>query len=1708
MRVDKGTALLRFLKDSATLRRKRIPSYGPGDKVVWFSDIPKDRAECRSPFLADGPGEFADIWLEVRKTRTPTRPPLPAAIADWVRPDDLEQAEKEPELLQEITVVVQRERPDPDDPSEHPRTIRESVPELQRLQGHPEVEDAWLEYLVNRWEPWAKEMLRWQEVHRVYEDIDFMRRRIEESEERYEMFLAVGLLQWRDSAGVAIKRHLLTAPAEVELDAARGILTVAPAASFEGLRIELDMLELHDQPRLDQGSLDEQLDEIDAQAWVRAKVGSVLRGIANQTNPNSQVDEDTLDAGASVDDVLRVRFAPALVLRERRPTALEEVLRRLIDSAGGNFDGGTTGPWERFLAEGEADGRSPGDPPSSSHSSADTSDRVLFPLPTNGEQRQIIDRIRARPYVVVKGPPGTGKSLTIANLICHCLARGERILVTAHAPKALNVLRDLLPEEVQALCVTALGSSRDDHRLLEEGVRGILRRQNEWRGESWSQARLRELENALDEIQRKLAETDRQLLECREAEVHSHTLQGGYAGTAARIGEHLEQQREHFGWFPVPLDGQPPCPLSPSELALLAEVHATLTPERLHDLALDLGDQALLLAPDEFRRVVEELVAAERAAARFARTGGRENVASLDDATKEALDSTAAWLRSADEVLIRADRVLGQAAQETFRDLLTGRIDRWSELLADLSSLLEAHESARDLLGAARVDIPTDFPLEQLRSDVERRLQHLRSGGRRGGRLFAPRVIKETRHVEERCAVEATPPKEPEQLERLLSFLRLRDCLEKFKASWSADLAIDPADPARSFAAAKEHVSELRRLVALFNEPLEGCLPCVPVVRRHLLAETSEREAWNEAIEAEAAARRLRTARGRLDELHSAVQRTLDGGRAHACLGQLAKAGEGRDPIAWREAWKEREEILAARERYSQYEKILNRIDEACAPLAALLRDTQADPSWKSRLHDLDRGWAWAAAKGWLNRVSDSTAYRDLQRSAHRIQDATENKTEELVALLAWRAFFARLDDSTVQNLNAWTRALDRVGKGTGKYAFRHRRTARRYLMACIPKIPAWVMPLHKVWETIDAEVGLFDTVIVDEASQAGVDALILLLLCKRVIVVGDEKQNSPEAVGVLEDDIARLARQHLNGFRFRDEFRPDASLFDHAERAFGNVVSLQEHFRCVPEIIRFSNDLCYSDAPLIPLRQAPPNRLPPLVAQQVAGGRCEGDGQRILNRAEAQAIVDAIRKCVEDPAYEGKTIGVIALQGHAQAELVGRLLAEALEPRVLQERKLRCGVPATFQGDQRDIVFLSLVTSPERQSRALTGLADQRRFNVAMSRARDQVWLFHSVQQHDLSPHCLRLRLLRFFQSPGGSRAEAVHNERERLLAEHRRFPRRLGEQPEPYGSWFEVDVALELLNRGYSIRPQYEVAGKRIDLMVEGVDARLAVECDGDAWHGPEEYESDMARQRQLERGTNLTFIRVRESEFYSDRATAVADIVTACKELGIRVGAEDEAALGNQLSEEETHTLEAATETTGVPRHSSEVDEESEDQPLAAEHGPFSGYSPALSFPDPRDASPTNLKAPLRHIIERDGPLTRASVYRLYVEGSPHLQRAGKVVRQAVNRALGAMLRSGEILQEDELGDSSPESLVVRLAETPRVRERPAGRRDLLEIPSSELLLVLNRSAASTAVAGDDDAVSRRLLDHYGYNRLTAIRRQHLGRILDLRRRKERE
>lgn|GEM_PF-1208196 len=78
---------------------------------------------------------------------------------------------------------------------------------------------------------------------------------------------------------------------------------------------------------------------------------------------------------------------------------------------------------------------------------------LFFPLPYNHEQITIVEQLERSSGVAVQGPPGTGKTHTIANIVCHYLATGRKVLVTAKGEQALEVLQSKIPEEVQPLTV-------------------------------------------------------------------------------------------------------------------------------------------------------------------------------------------------------------------------------------------------------------------------------------------------------------------------------------------------------------------------------------------------------------------------------------------------------------------------------------------------------------------------------------------------------------------------------------------------------------------------------------------------------------------------------------------------------------------------------------------------------------------------------------------------------------------------------------------------------------------------------------------------------------------------------------------------------------------------------------------------------------------------------------------------------------------------------------------------------------------------------------------------------------------------------------------------------------------------------------------------------------------------------------------------------
>jgi very-short-patch-repair endonuclease/transcription elongation GreA/GreB family factor len=495
---------------------------------------------------------------------------------------------------------------------------------------------------------------------------------------------------------------------------------------------------------------------------------------------------------------------------------------------------------------------------------------------------------------------------------------------------------------------------------------------------------------------------------------------------------------------------------------------------------------------------------------------------------------------------------------------------------------------------------------------------------------------------------------------------------------------------------------------------------------------------------------------------------------------------------------------------------------------------------------------------------------RALAQERLELDREIANQFERLVRERTFYALAQSMTGPVRAALMMFATALRKIGKGTGVGAQRHRRDAQQAMAACYAGVPCWIMPSWRVAEQLPGELGTFDLVIMDEASQSDIREVTALLRGKKVLIVGDDKQVSPTAAFIENAKIDRLERTFLTKQPFKTLLLPGASLYDLAKVMFPDkFIMLREHFRCVEPIIRFSTQFYTED--LIPLRiPTVHERLdPPLVDIYVPDGRRTGDK---MNLREAEVIVSEIKRIIDTPALARiagadawRSIGVISLIGSKQSALISRMLLDLIGEELILRHRIACGDSAIFQGNERDIMFLSMVADPTSKQ-AQTAMHFEQRFNVALSRARDQLYLVRSVREEELNPNDLKAKVIRHFKDPMKGRV------------------RPSGDLEAFCDSEFEKDVLRRLVQRGYQVTPQVGAMGYRIDLVVEGRgDARLAIECDGDKYHGPERWADDMARQRVLER-VGWRFWRCWASSFTVDPDGCMADLFATLDRLGI--------------------------------------------------------------------------------------------------------------------------------------------------------------------------------------------------------------------------------
>ncbi|MBX7554384.1 DUF559 domain-containing protein [Streptomyces sp. tea 10] len=1463
--IAQTTGLVNFLRDMVHSSHQRQRD-DRGRERLWLADLPE---QVRRPAPCD---DGLVLCLDHVSQSTP--PEVPEVLDGWVDPtQSLDPDGIDPPLAEEGALRRRVSVLGATVWQEDGTTVpREEADEVLRAYG------PWRE----RWRKWAERERRERPLRALYDRVYAWHQQLALEDDRTELVMAVGLLTWHQPGEDTVHRHLLTQRVETAVDRRTAQVTVRLSA--EGA------LRLEDQDFLDTDD-----------GWIRERGAALSEEIAaRSTHPlhpdvlellsqwQERATEHRIAFSArwqppqAPEPAARLTYAPALVLRPRNLNALLRLYGRIADTMAAEAHAPlglaqmvlNLKPGERANWDGRGLERAPlfGDDP-------------LFPGKTNEQQRSVLRRLEKDTGVVVQGPPGTGKTHTIANLVCALLAQGQRVLVTSARDQPLTVLRDKLPPAVRDLCVLLLSSTRQDGTSELDRTVTALTEQVAGTDAETLRDDIRRLTQRRLDIRGQIGTLTDQVLSLREEEYRHRSVAPGYDGTLAQIVQNVQDRSETNGWIGALPEG--------------AAQEPPLTPEQAQELLLLLRDglaeprsggalpPLAQLPPSDLvaRTFTQSCLTDEDLSQQTVKL--RDTLATLDlsvtDKLATLLDEAATALHHlgvpADATRWGTDSWVTRALTQ---QLSRSHTAQWEQVAATTSEIADVRHSM-DASGLRNIRLPDGLDADRagrMATAGQALRDHLEAKGGRAVRERLPRLAsraqKNAHEVLTQCTVDGRAPRTVDDLDHVLARLRAYIALDAVAVRWKRAGAQVPEGDVEVRLAELTNRGTILAHIGAFAQAREAVDALL--VRHGERLPLTTCAAWQDLVQAVTALAGRRTADDALAQLATwdeGLRATGESERPCAEARALVTALRDQDIDAYTKAVETLEAAHRQDARRRRCAELLDVVRAAHPLLAGRLLNETHEPAWEQRLAALERAWAWAKAAQFVSvRRSPGLEHR-LDAELTEQEALLEETTGELAAAWGRLHCLERMTPEQRSALQAYRTHMASVGRGKGRSAGYFRAAARERMTVAQGAVPAWVMPIPQVAEMIQAQRDCFDVVIVDEASQAGMDALFLLWLAPRVIVVGDDKQCAPPVTGkgrhqAIRDKLAAHLPDMPTGLR--ELYMPHTNLYGLLTTFFPEVIRLNEHFRCVPEIINWSSSTFY-DNKLLPLRQYGGERLDPLRTTYVEDAATVGREGRIHNPREAEAIVDTLEQLTADPAYQDKTIGVIVLQGFGQTRLLQGLIEQRISPTARERHRIRAGNAASFQGDERHVILLSMVvTNPPRIAGGPR--SEQQAYNVAASRAQDQMWLFHSVPPDRLKPNDLRLNLLTYMDNPPAA-----------LAAGDDIGPVRPGVRNPAFQSMFEQEVYLRLKDRGYHVLPQYPAGTKHIDLVVVGARGRLAVECDGDYFHHTtrDQIERDHRRDRELRR-VGWQFWRLRESEFRFDPDEALLGLWDELSRLAI--------------------------------------------------------------------------------------------------------------------------------------------------------------------------------------------------------------------------------
>lgn len=1037
--------------------------------------------------------------------------------------------------------------------------------------------------------------------------------------------------------------------------------------------------------------------------------------------------------------------------------------------------------------------------------------------------------------MVIIGPPGTGKSQTIANMIAHCLAVGKSVLFVAEKSAALNVVYRRLREHGLGPHCLELHSNKADRRHFLSQLRASWEAGNAINDAAWLTANAR-LQGRRDELNAYVDALHRP---------HANGLMAFDALGIALKGAGRDVPA--LSW--------------PGPDAHDAEARAAL-----EELADELGRTFAAVGRKPALRFVD--------------------VDQWSGAWQQELMDAASGLSFATSQLAAGlDGFLGALGLAARRDMTLKGIEPFDafaaavEACADtdhsiafdggfdkLVPAMRALESAVATARMVETQIGGAFALEEVgRIPLEEMDRDWRQAS---VAIWPLRAVKQGR-VRNLLATYATKGK-PDPQEMLPLLRRLRVLISEITASPLAGKSIGFAGMNSDVAAMGALIGradELRR--AFFSLALEGAEAeaATDAVAPIVMGEGDPRGVREAGRTFRAAVKGFAEAVRAFTQTAGCDLKTLAG------AGTLAAVAEAMaEIVAARSALMDWSTWCAVRRKA---------LAQGLGPLVEAVEAGTVAPQ------EAGEAFRLAYARWWLPLAIDTAAeLRDFRRFRHEHAVGDFRKLDDLVRSLA----AVRVRHKVAHGLPAVQSVPRNSELGLLRHQMELQRPSKsiREMIGAMPQsfgklAPCMLMSPLSIAQYLPAGHAPFDVVIFDEASQITTwDAVGAIARGRQTVIVGDPKQLPPtNFFGRNEDDE-----------EVEDHEKDLESILDEAKASGLPVRQLNWHYRSRDEaLIAFSNHQYYGSR-LITF-PAPQVASRAVSLRSVPGGiYMGGQGARRTNPTEARAVADEavvrMRAWLDLPEKARPTLGIITFNLPQQAliqdlldkarrdapEIEWFFAEERFEPTMVKNLE-------NVQGDERDVILFSITYTKDAAGvrrmnfGALNREGGERRLNVAVTRARQELMVFSGTGPEHID--------LERTKSVGAQHLKAFLDYAARgAVALAAAEKGSMGGPDSP----FEEAVAQMLAERGWQVVPQVGVSGFRIDLGIKHPEQQgrylAGIECDGATYHrSATARDRDKVREEVL-RGLGWRILRIWSTDWWHDREGAAKRLDEALQTL----------------------------------------------------------------------------------------------------------------------------------------------------------------------------------------------------------------------------------